>query len=581
MISGSIDSGSGSGGTDYSGSYGTDSPPPVTASLCNDEYVIHPGVLIDITSPNYPLLYADNLQCTWGVSTSSGKPIIVEFKFLALETGYDFLVILDIVGAIQKQYTGGRIPAPFISAGSQIRLQMMTDDSIHFGGFRVTAREFEEPIATTRASPSSRITRVSDIERTLSTTINTASVGMTTPSNAGCERHYNLAVNDVIYITSPNFPDYYTNDLNCLWTFATVDGATLSVNLVYFETEDLYDYVDGGTGSPLNGSIYIDRYSGTYHNHPVMLPSSRGWISFTSDSAYREHGFNISVTALGTDEEAQVTTASNTPSPCNAVYTISFGGSVNVTSPNFPNNYPDGVKCEWQVSTLSGKRIMVVFHNLSLQLHQDYLYISDGDDIRIVKLYTGNEIPLSPFISNSSYIHMIFDASSTGNDTGFWVTAMETEESPSLPPTPFRPNTEVTDSTVSTGDLPVSTTTNSISCSGHYDVSVDRVHIISSPNYPNNYDNSLNCLWTFSAVDGALIRIVFITFGTEEGYDVLFVGEGDPNTGTTDYFLSGSVLPTDISSTTSSLWVKFQSDASVTAIGFKFAVVAVTGEGKK
>jgi len=48
-----------------------------------------------------------------------------------------------------------------------------------------------------------------------------------------------------------------------------------------------------------------------------------------------------------------------------------------------------------------------------------------------------------------------------------------------------------------------------------------RVQVLSSPNYPNNYDNNQNCTWSISTEPGNVIEIDFINFDIEDKYDVL------------------------------------------------------------
>ncbi|KAF7245893.1 CUB and sushi domain-containing protein 2, partial [Varanus komodoensis] len=51
--------------------------------------------------------------------------------------------------------------------------------------------------------------------------------------------------------------------------------------------------------------------------------------------------------------------------------------------------------------------------------------------------------------------------------------------------------------------------------------------VITSPNYPVQYDNNAYCVWVITAVNPAkVIKLHFEEFDLERGYDTLTVGDG-------------------------------------------------------
>ncbi|KTG03943.1 hypothetical protein cypCar_00030355 [Cyprinus carpio] len=51
--------------------------------------------------------------------------------------------------------------------------------------------------------------------------------------------------------------------------------------------------------------------------------------------------------------------------------------------------------------------------------------------------------------------------------------------------------------------------------------------IITSPNFPVQYDNNSNCTWIITASDPSkVIKLIFEEFDLERGYDTLTVGDG-------------------------------------------------------
>ena len=83
-----------------------------------------------------------------------------------------------------------------------------------------------------------------------------------------CGEHIDITPNNEVEITTPNFPDVYPDDLNCTWTFCTVNQHIIVLDFFIFQLEDDndcddYDYVniyDGkiiSTHTPLIVRIYF------------------------------------------------------------------------------------------------------------------------------------------------------------------------------------------------------------------------------------------------------------------------------------------------------------------------------------
>ncbi|XP_076817749.1 transmembrane protease serine 9-like [Clavelina lepadiformis] len=93
---------------------------------------------------------------------------------------------------------------------------------------------------------------------------------------------------------------------------------------------------------------------------------------------------------------------------------------------------------------------------------------------------------------------------------------------------------------------------------------------ISSPNYPDDYNNNLNCNWTIVAPPEKLIEMKFIDFQLETCYDNLAdsvtIYDGDEQY--TGAPFCGTNKPIDFESSTSRVIVLFTSDVSITTKGF-------------
>nr|XP_006822914.1 PREDICTED: tolloid-like protein 1-like [Saccoglossus kowalevskii] len=122
-----------------------------------------------------------------------------------------------------------------------------------------------------------------------------------------------------------------------------------------------------------------------------------------------------------------------------------------ITSPNWPDNYPKKKDCTWLIIGAAGHRLELEFDEFDLEQHQecayDHVMIYDGDseENRILGRYCGNHNPQTVTASsNKMYITLHSDASvsRTGflakhytvltNLLGFWVAVPNERQSLSV-----------------------------------------------------------------------------------------------------------------------------------------------------
>ncbi|XP_066288289.1 embryonic protein UVS.2-like [Branchiostoma lanceolatum] len=93
---------------------------------------------------------------------------------------------------------------------------------------------------------------------------------------------------------------------------------------------------------------------------------------------------------------------------------------------------------------------------------------------------------------------------------------------------------------------------------------------VTSPNHPNDYGNNENCEWTITVPEGGYVRLTFDSFIIETGYDVLTIYDGDSDNA--PVLQSLTLFPdSPIISSSDQVFVRFTSDETVTAPGFKFS----------
>ena len=100
----------------------------------------------EITTPNYPRVYAANKTCYWNIDASPGSRIELRFIDFRLEISYDcsygYLQIYDggnlSVNALGPKHCGSTIPSIQISLSNRLYLEWRSDGSEHFSGFKIS-----------------------------------------------------------------------------------------------------------------------------------------------------------------------------------------------------------------------------------------------------------------------------------------------------------------------------------------------------------------------------------------------------------------------------------------------------------
>merc|ERR1712223_1710402 len=92
---------------------------------------------------------------------------------------------------------------------------------------------------------------------------------------------------------------------------------------------------------------------------------------------------------------------------------------------------------------------------------------------------------------------------------------------------------------------------------------------VSSSDFPSPYPNDAECVWHIEVSDGMILKITFIELEIEDGYDFLYINDGDSIFAELLLKVSGNIVPNPIESTSSESIILFRSDSSVTEKGFK------------
>ncbi|XP_006819256.1 scavenger receptor cysteine-rich domain-containing protein DMBT1-like [Saccoglossus kowalevskii] len=380
-----------------------------------------------------------------------------------------------------------------------------------------------------------------------------------------CGRSYNIPSWSYIEITSPFYPNDYPNDARCDWViYAAYSYRNIYVEFYNFDTESCCDFVSVGNGDTPGVSVVIDRHSGSKLPQSFYSSGRTVWLRFYSDSSVTNSGFRVRMY----DQEAfttkdrqttdvdfttpnvwpdRTTERMNTQDPwatafyCGRSYNIPSWSYIEITSPFYPNDYPNDARCDWVIyAAYSYRNIYVEFYNFDTESCCDYVSVGNGDTPGVsvvIDRHSGSTLPQS-FYSSGRTVWMRFYSDGSVTNSGFRVRMYDQED---------------------------------------YDC-VDTYHLpqwgsihIESPNYPGNYPNNCRCQWIVYA--DAYYRRLYVHFNdfeTEAGYDNVSIGDGyivGDNVRLDQY--SGSSNPPAIYSNDDAMWMTFYSDSSVTLRGFQ------------
>ncbi|XP_077869973.1 tolloid-like protein 2, partial [Saccoglossus kowalevskii] len=101
-----------------------------------------------------------------------------------------------------------------------------------------------------------------------------------------------------------------------------------------------------------------------------------------------------------------------------------YGNPGNLSSPAYPNHYPHGSDCKWNIHVSGASRIRITFHVFEVESNYDYLYIGEGGTVETglqVFQLTGSEIP-KEIILNGEEGWAWFTSDNTRSFNGFFFT---------------------------------------------------------------------------------------------------------------------------------------------------------------
>uniref|UniRef100_A0A9L0I7U5 CUB and Sushi multiple domains 2 n=1 Tax=Equus asinus TaxID=9793 RepID=A0A9L0I7U5_EQUAS len=586
-----------------------------------------------VLSPNYPEDYGNHLHCVWLILARPESRIHLAFNDIDVEPQFDFLVIKDGATAeapVLGTFSGNQLPSSITSSGHVARLEFQTDHSTGKRGFNITFTTFRHnecpdpgvPVNGKRFGDSlqlgSSISFLCDEgflgtqgSETITCILKEGSVVWNSAvlrCEAPCGGHLTSPSGTIL---SPGWPGFYKDALSCAWVIEAQPGYPIKITFDRFKTEVNYDTLEVRDGRTYSAPL-IGVYHGTQVPQFLISTSNYLYLLFSTDKSHSDIGFQLRYETItlqsdhcldpgipvnGQRHGNDFYVGALVTFSCDSGYTLSDGeplecepnfqwsralpscegethykGACSGLGPFSPGLYPNNLNCTWIIETSHGKG---VFTQPLRQLTGSRLPapISAG-------LY-GNFTAQVRFISDFSMSYEGFNITFSEYD-------LEPCEEPEVPAYSIRKGLQFgVGDTLTFSCFPGYRLegTARITCLGgrrrlwssplprcvaECGNSVTGTQgTLLSPNYPVNYSNNHECIYSIQTQPGKGIQLKARAFELSEG-DVLKVYDGNNNSARLlGVFSRSEMMGVTLNSTSSSLWLDFITDAQNTSKGFE------------
>ncbi|XP_052259361.1 deleted in malignant brain tumors 1 protein-like isoform X2 [Dreissena polymorpha] len=381
------------------------------------------GVLTDpygeITSPNFPLNYINNIYCSWSINAPEASRINVNFTEFAMESAalckYDYLELFNGPNASSLsigKYCGAVPPMGFKSQSKSVYIVFSTDSSTTYQGFRMTYTFTRDcPLGSYSVSCSKQCY----------CRLGPCDVVTGTCENGGCKVGWTgIACNETTSIRLIN--GYRPNQgrlevfYNNTWGTVCDDGFNSSAAIVVCRMLGF----SGNVFAPaaLNSTTY-GQGTGPIWLDDVRCNGTESSLSYCRTTHWGEHN-------CGHGEDVGV------DCKCGGVLTDPYGV---ITSPNFPSNYINNVHCNWFINAPDASRINLNITDFAMEFddlcRHDYLELFNGPHASSLSIgkYCGTVPPMG-FKLQSNYIYIVFSTDSSTSYKGFRMTYTFTRDCP-------------------------------------------------------------------------------------------------------------------------------------------------------
>uniref|UniRef100_A0A493THR9 CUB and Sushi multiple domains 2 n=1 Tax=Anas platyrhynchos platyrhynchos TaxID=8840 RepID=A0A493THR9_ANAPP len=249
------------------------------------------------TSPNFPFQYDSNAQCVWVITAINTNKVSLTLWLYFKNKCHKIIIRL----------TGSFVPDLIVSMSNQMWLHLQTDESVGSIGFKVNYKEIEKESCGDPGTPLYGI-REGDGFSNRDVLRFECQFGFELIGEKSiiCQENNQWSANIPICIfpclsnftapmgtvLSPDYPEGYGNNLNCIWTIISDPGSRIHLSFNDFDLESQFDFLAVKDGDSPDSPI-IGTFTGA--EVPSHL-TSNGHIlrlEFQADHSMSGRGFNI------------------------------------------------------------------------------------------------------------------------------------------------------------------------------------------------------------------------------------------------------------------------------------------------
>ncbi len=324
--------------------------------------------VFELKSPNYPESYPNNANCRYIIikKTDDIKICQLEVNFIDMnlektnDCQHDYL---NFNGQLMCGSLGGETTKYYLFDANEFVINFVSDSFRNDRGFFLRIRQKECP-PHDQIQPTRR------------------------PFGNGLEECSGVYRETSFELKSPHYPEYYENNLNCVFTIMRKNENICRIELRFidFDIEPSpdcsYDYlmVDG---KKLCGHMKANLMKTIEFYEPEKV------LTFRSGTSSNRRGFLIkgqqkecdtySTITQSSIRSTHYTSFSPIPSICELCFTEVMG---TIQSYDYPNPYPPNLNCKYRITALpSNCMVQLNFEEFSLEMSQncesDYLEINN------------------------------------------------------------------------------------------------------------------------------------------------------------------------------------------------------------